>query len=209
VRPLGLSALGLPCQLMGTGMAFPWAVIRSAGLAGGHIVEDLELGLDLARAGHLPLFCPSALVTSRFPSTVEAARGQRERWEHGHVATSLSALPRLLAAAWRRRSFVLLALALDAVVPPLTLLALLAIGTLALAAVAALLGGSAWALWVSTANVGGFLLAVLLAWIGFGREVLPAAALVSVGAFVRAKLPIYGRLLLRGPVAQWTRTDRK
>ena len=24
VRPLGLAALGLPCQLMGTGMAFPW-----------------------------------------------------------------------------------------------------------------------------------------------------------------------------------------
>ena len=24
VRPLGLAALGLPCPLMGTGMAFPW-----------------------------------------------------------------------------------------------------------------------------------------------------------------------------------------
>jgi len=29
VRPLGLKALGLPCQLMGSGMAFPWTVIRS------------------------------------------------------------------------------------------------------------------------------------------------------------------------------------
>src|SRR5262249_14162789 len=29
LRPLGLSALKLPCQLMGTGMAFPWDVIRS------------------------------------------------------------------------------------------------------------------------------------------------------------------------------------
>ena len=33
VRPLGLSALASPCQLMGTGMAFPWQVIRSADLA--------------------------------------------------------------------------------------------------------------------------------------------------------------------------------
>ena len=50
VRPLGLSALGLPCQLMGTGMAFPWNVVRSAKLASGQVVEDLNLGLELAMA---------------------------------------------------------------------------------------------------------------------------------------------------------------
>jgi glycosyltransferase involved in cell wall biosynthesis len=33
VRPLGLLSLNMPCQLMGTGMAFPWAVIWSADLA--------------------------------------------------------------------------------------------------------------------------------------------------------------------------------
>src|SRR5262249_17200745 len=42
VRPLGLKALGLPCQLVGTGMAFPWKLIRSADLASGQIVEDLK-----------------------------------------------------------------------------------------------------------------------------------------------------------------------
>src|ERR1039458_8244765 len=35
VRPLGLNALNLPCQLMGTGMAFPWEIIRSANLSTG------------------------------------------------------------------------------------------------------------------------------------------------------------------------------
>ena len=78
VRPLGLSALGLPCQLMGTGMAFPWAVIRSAKLASGQIVEDLNLGLDLAMAGSPPIFCPSAQVTSRFPISAAAAERQRQ-----------------------------------------------------------------------------------------------------------------------------------
>src|SRR5262249_4132841 len=48
IRPLGLARLGLPCQLMGTGMAFPWAVIRDANLATGHIVEDMRLGLELS-----------------------------------------------------------------------------------------------------------------------------------------------------------------
>ena len=49
VRPLGLSALGLPCHLMGTGMAFPWEFICSASVASGALVEDIKLGLDMAR----------------------------------------------------------------------------------------------------------------------------------------------------------------
>ena len=48
VRPSGLNALNLPCQLMGSGMAFPWKVLRAANLAHGSIVEDLKLGLELA-----------------------------------------------------------------------------------------------------------------------------------------------------------------
>jgi glycosyltransferase involved in cell wall biosynthesis len=46
VRPLGLRVLKLPCQLMGTGMAFPWEIIGSADLGNGSLVEDLRLGLD-------------------------------------------------------------------------------------------------------------------------------------------------------------------
>src|ERR1700733_11933927 len=69
VRPLGLRALHLPCQLMGTGMAFPWEIISSAELATGAAGEDLKLGLDLTGAGHPPLFCPSAAISSQFPSS--------------------------------------------------------------------------------------------------------------------------------------------
>ena len=67
VRPGGLRKLGLPCQLTGTGMAFTWTTISTANLATGHIVEDMKLGVDLARSGSAPLFCPDALVTSEFP----------------------------------------------------------------------------------------------------------------------------------------------
>jgi cellulose synthase/poly-beta-1,6-N-acetylglucosamine synthase-like glycosyltransferase len=190
-------------------MAFPWRVIRSARLARGHIVEDLKLGLDLARAGHFPLFCPSALVTSRFPSSLEGAQRQRERWEHGHIATILDAVPALIAAAAARRSLALLALALDLLVPPLTLLGVTAAAALVLSGLAALLGLEATALWVSAANFGALLLALLLARWRFGRDVLPVMALASAPSFIRAKFPVYWRLLLRGPVAQWIRTDRK
>src|SRR6202034_1495819 len=95
VRPLGLRALKLPCQLMGTGMAFPWEYIRSANLATGAAVEDLKLGLDLTGAGHPPLFCPSAAINSQFPSSIKGTGSQRKRWEQGHIAMIASATPRL------------------------------------------------------------------------------------------------------------------
>ena len=72
VRPLGLRRLGLPCQLMGTGMALPWSQLRSVSLATGHIVEDLKLGIEFGRQGNAPLFCPEAVVTSNFPTRVKA-----------------------------------------------------------------------------------------------------------------------------------------
>ena len=56
LRPTGLLALGLPCQLMGAGMAFPWPLISGVDLASGWIVEDLKLGVDLAAMGHPALF---------------------------------------------------------------------------------------------------------------------------------------------------------
>jgi cellulose synthase/poly-beta-1,6-N-acetylglucosamine synthase-like glycosyltransferase len=96
VRPLGLSAMALPCQLVGSGMAFPWDIIRSADLSSGFIVEDLKLGLELATAGHPPLFCPSAVVTSTFPTPAQGTQTQRQRWEQGHIGLILTKSPALL-----------------------------------------------------------------------------------------------------------------
>src|SRR5262249_35290567 len=112
VRPRGLSRLGLPCLLTGTGMAFPWELIRSAPLASGNIVEDMQLGIDLALAGRAPLFCPAATVRSELPAARSAANSQRTRWVHGHVRTMLTQAPRLFAAAIRQGRPSLLGLAL-------------------------------------------------------------------------------------------------
>ena len=125
VRPLGLNALGLPCQLMGTGMAFPWNVIRSVDLATASIVEDLKLGLDLAEQGAAPLFCPSAVVKSQFPVSVEGAEQQRTRWEAGHVRMIFTKLLPCTYTAITKRNPHLLVLALDLAIPPLSLLVML------------------------------------------------------------------------------------
>ena len=208
VRPLGLGGLGLPCQMVGTGMAFPWPVIRTADLASGWIVEDLKLGLDLAAAGHPPLFCPSARVTSQFAASARGADIQRSRWEHGHIMTILKLAPRMLCIAITRANFSLLALTLDLAVPPLSLLALLLILMFAMTGVAALLGVGSSALIISTACLVGFATTVGLAWNSYGRDVLPARAISSVPFYILAKLGLYGQILFGKMTAQWIRTDR-
>lgn len=208
LRPLGLQALHLPCQLMGTGMAFPWVVIRSVDLASGWLVEDLKLGLDLAANGHPPVFCPSACVTSKFSSSVRATRTQRERWERGHLGMILRTAPRLLCQAVVRRDFNLLALALDLAVLPLSLLTLFVVGMFAIASFYALLGFSSPALAVSTATMLAFIFAAGLAWAKCGRDVVPLNAIFSIAPYILRKLGLYRGILFNRTAAEWIRTDR-
>jgi cellulose synthase/poly-beta-1,6-N-acetylglucosamine synthase-like glycosyltransferase len=209
VRPLGLKALGLPCQLMGTGMAFPWEVIRSAELASGLIVEDLKLGLDLAAAGNAPVFLPSACVTSEFPSSLEGTLSQRRRWEQGHLGMILTMVPRLIVVAIRQTNLDLLALTLDVFVPPLSLLGMLVVTVFIVSALATLLDFPSTAILVSTASLIAFVIGVLLSWLKFGRDVLPPSAILLIAPYIIRKLPLYGRILFQRTRSQWIRSDRK
>ena len=207
-RPAGWHRLGLPCQLMGTGMAFTWDMLRDAPLANASIVEDMKLGIELAKSGQAPVFCERALVTSRFPDSAAASTTQRTRWEHGHLEMILREVPAMLARAVARGDGRLLGLALDLAVPPLALLA----GLLALDALLAL------AAWICGAGVGPvvvaglllalFLLSVLAAWFVRGRDLVRFAELMSVPWYIAAKLPVYLRFIVRRQRA-WVRTDRK
>jgi cellulose synthase/poly-beta-1,6-N-acetylglucosamine synthase-like glycosyltransferase len=207
VRPLGYLHLGLPCQLMGTGMAFTWPMIESAPLATGHIAEDLQLGLVMARDGTPPLFCPEALVSSFFPSDSTAMADQRTRWEHGHLGVIASLAPRLMVQALRQRNVPLLAMVLDLCVPPLASLALLLFVGSAAALLVFAAGETAVPLTLAGLAVAAFTLSVLRAWQGFGRHIVSMLELLSVPSYVLAKLPIYARLFY-GRQAEWIRTKR-
>ena len=209
VRPLGLSALNLPCQLMGTGMAFPWEAIHSVNLASGSIVEDLKLGLDLALLKSPALFCPSARVTSHFPISAEGAKSQRKRWEQGHLALILTKAPLLLWQAVALRNFGLLALTLDLAIPPLSLLVILLAVMFSVTAVTVLFGLSSAALIISAICCVALILGILLSWLNYGRDILPLRALLSIVSYVFAKLSLYQHLLSGRSVQKWTRTDRK
>jgi cellulose synthase/poly-beta-1,6-N-acetylglucosamine synthase-like glycosyltransferase len=208
LRPLGLRALQLPCQLMGTGMAFPWEVIHAADLANGQIVEDLKLGLDLTLAGHPPVFCPSARVTSEFASSVKGAGTQRKRWEQGHLETILKTAPRLLATAITRRDWDLLAMALDLAVPPLSLLGILVLGVFGFSLLYAISGHSFAALAISTASLVALTIATLLAWLKCGRDVVPPSAVFLIPSYAFRKLNLYRQFVSGKIDSRWTRTDR-
>jgi cellulose synthase/poly-beta-1,6-N-acetylglucosamine synthase-like glycosyltransferase len=207
VRPLGFLRLGLPCQLMGTGMAFPWQVIQRAPLASGHIVEDLRLGLDLAAVGAAPLFCPQALVTSAFPSHAEGLADQRARWERGHVGVIVKEGPRALWRALARGRPELAALALDLCVPPLAMLALLLVAQALFGAILVAVGGSTTPLWIGLVALAFVVLATVLAWLGFGRRIVSFTELFGAPVYVLAKLPLYARFLRRGK-RDWVRARR-
>jgi cellulose synthase/poly-beta-1,6-N-acetylglucosamine synthase-like glycosyltransferase len=209
LRPLGLSALGLPCMLMGTGMALPWKVIRSVDLTCGSIVEDLKLGLDLSAAGHPPIFCPSACVKSEFPVSIDGSKAQRKRWEQGHIDVILDHALDLLILAITRRNWRLLALTLDLMVPPLSLLAMLVFSVFAVTGLAAVIGFSAIPLIVSTATFSGFAIAACLAWLKCGRDVLPIGAVLSIFPYVLGKVGLYHQVISGKADAKWDRADRK
>ncbi len=210
VRPFGLRRLGLPSHLTGSGMAFPWAVLRAAPNLGGNLVEDLVMGLELALAGHAPLICPAVRVSSELPEGDQAALGQRKRWEHGQLSTLRQYGPRMLGQGLRRASADLVALGLDLCVPPLALLVTL-VGAAAVAGLvlASLPGGSKLPALVASATLAAVALSVLGAWFKFARDTLPLRHLLLVPFYVVWKLPLYLSFAARGKHKTWDRTQRK
>jgi cellulose synthase/poly-beta-1,6-N-acetylglucosamine synthase-like glycosyltransferase len=208
IRPLGLNRLGLPCFLTGTGMAFPSPVLNGLSLASSKTAEDMRLAVDLALAGHTPLFCADAAVIGCLPQQERIAKTQRTLWEHGHLDTLLKDAPRLFKAAVCQRRWELLAMGLDLCVPPLSLFVLL--WTLALSAT--ILWGSVTELWRPVLFVTGagllICLAVIAAWVRFGRLMVPVSALVAVPAYIAWKIPLYlGFLFSRR--SEWTFRERE
>ena len=207
-RPAGWHRLGLPCQLMGTGMAFAWDMLRDAPLANASIVEDMKLGIELAKSGQAPVFCERALVTSQFPDSAAASTTQRTRWEHGHLEMILREVPPMLARALARGDRRLFGLALDLAVPPLALLAGLLVLDALLALAAWLCGAGIGPVVVAGVLLAAFLLSVLTAWFTRGRDLVRFAELMAVPWYIAAKLPVYLRFIVRRQRA-WVRTDRK
>jgi len=207
VRPRGWARLGLPCQLMGAGMAFGWHDLTLINLANGHLVEDVKLGLDLCQQGKPPVFCPEALVTSQFPASQQGLNSQRTRWEHGHLGLMLADAPKRALAAVTQGNGSLLAMTLDLLVPPLALLVLTLLGLNLVAWLAYLLFDVAAPAWIALIALAMLSLAVLLAWARFCRELIPFSVLLYAPFYAAKKIPLYLGFLIKRQV-EWVRSKR-
>jgi cellulose synthase/poly-beta-1,6-N-acetylglucosamine synthase-like glycosyltransferase len=200
--------MGLPCHLVGTGMAFPWPLLRDAQLATADIVEDMRLGLDLALTGHAALLCLDARVTGVFPQSNEAAIKQRTRWEHGHLDTLIRRVCPLAYQSLRRFRPSLLVLAIDLAVPPLALLVLLQAAILAFAVAGVIVGAESPPVLIAVLGLVATSTAVILGWGGLCRDVVSAKDLLMAPLYVAWKIPLYLQFL-RGRETNWVRTERK
>jgi cellulose synthase/poly-beta-1,6-N-acetylglucosamine synthase-like glycosyltransferase len=209
VRPRGLAALGMPCLLTGTGMAFPWTVIRKAPPTDDNLVEDMVMGLALAQLGYAPILCADARVSSSLPDRTQAAQSQRKRWEHGHLATLLEYGPKLLLSGIGRARMELIALALDLMVPPLSLLVALILVSCLFTAGCTLFGVSLIPVLICLGNLAALGCGVLLGWFVHGRSLVRARDLGAIPLYVLWKIPLYFTFFTRGRHARWERTERK
>lgn len=208
VRSLGRARLGVSAGLRGNGMCLSTEALRRVPYTAHSLVEDIEYGIALGRAGITVDFVPEARVVGEMPATGASSRSQRTRWEKGRLDLARRRLPRLLAEAIRARSRVRLDLALDLAIPPLADLALF-VGLGAILSVAVTIAGAR-----PLVGASAFALALVFLAVYLGEGVR-FSGMGLRGLYALAAAPIYlgwklagGRDLSRRP-ARWVRTERK
>lgn len=207
LRPTGLARLGLPCQLNGSGMAFPFDLLSEMQLASAHVTEDLLLGVTLALAGFPARFCRSALVTSEFPETASGQSAQRRRWIHGHLSTVVAFAPKLLFGALRRRDHRLLVLALDLSVLPLVLQGMACVAAIALAFAWAVASGHWAGFYLSAVGLALYLCTLGVAWRLCGTDLIGVAELFALPRFAARSVRSAWALVV-GRRSAWVRAER-
>ncbi len=207
IRTKGLSVLGAPIPLLGSGMGFLWRDVTSVSLASGEIVEDMKLGIELADQGQGSLYDDGAVVLSELPVTEAALAKQRERWEHGHMGMIQKfALP-LIKNSLARTNPKLLLFGLDLAVPPLSLLLMFAVGVFLFFAfmqifidLHGLLSAVAWLVFAVISSV-------FIVWLLAAQHILKPSELIHIPLYVLSKLGVYKGFVEKKQTT-WNRTDR-
>ena len=208
VRQRALQRLAGRVHLLGTGMAFPWALFEQVELATANIVEDLEIGLQLANAGHPPLAVEEAIVSSD-PAAQADTLEQRRRWEGGYLASAARWVPRMVVRSLGRGDLGGLWAAIDLLIPPLALLVTLDVAALLAAALLhAFVGGALWPLLALAAALAFAGIALTIAWAAGGSRYVTLGGLARIPVYLLWKLPLYAGLARKGSPKEWVRTRR-
>lgn len=125
--------LKLSAGLRGNGMCFTRGCLERFPHKAYGLVEDVEHGLALGRGGVRVTAVVDAHVLGEMVSGGKASESQRRRWEDGRKKLKKDILPGVIKDALSTRSALLLDLALDLLIPPLSSVAVLVVVALGVA----------------------------------------------------------------------------
>ncbi len=205
-RMQGLSALAGVTRFTGVGLAAPWSALSDFQFGSGAITEDHALTFALASRRRAPLLDPSVRVFSRFPDAGDAMVSQRSRWERGSLGVLRQYGLRGVVKGALSGNRELLAISLDALIPPLVLFACVILAALMFCGVTAIIGSGGPLVAAGLAALA-FLISIVIGWRRCGRDILPAAVIPALFPFLWDKLKIYGRRG-RETTRTWSRTER-
>ena len=185
-------------------MAFSRQALERVPHQASSLVEDLEYGVALAKAGIRVVYAHDTRVWAEMPNDDDAAESQRRRWERGRELMRREHGWKLLRSAFSHRDRVRADLAADVMLPPLTTVAKQTILASAVAgSLAVFRRRFVWALVPSGVAVLGLGFHVVT---GFRRSSAGMGVLRGIPAYVRWK----AGLTSRSPDADnsWVRTKR-
>lgn len=207
LRSRARERLQLSCGIRGNGWCITHRLLGQVPYRAFSLAEDIEYGIELGLAGYRVHYAGEAHVHAEMVSGEQAARSQRQRWEHGRLHLIRTRTLPLLRAAIGRGDGVCLDLALDLLVPPLSYVAL-NVAVLGMFAGLAVLWFPALQIWLSIGMACALvlLLYVLRGWQLSGVGPIGLVDLLRAPFFVLWKL----MLMLRMPRSvEWLRTRRE
>jgi 1,2-diacylglycerol 3-beta-glucosyltransferase len=213
VRSTGRERFGLSCGLRGNGMAFSVVALQRVPHAAFSIVEDLEYGIALGRAGIRVAYAHDAWVQGHMPTDAKSSESQRDRWEGGRKLIRQRHGRSLARDAIGQRDKVLGDLAADVLVPPLGQLGAVLVGTSVLTTFGSLVSqrtsGRAWVSpMIALTGLAGVAVHVAEGWRRSGTGANGLLDLVRAPVYVAWK---FGRRFAgRGSAVpdEWVRTQR-
>ncbi len=212
VRSRARERLGVSVGLRGNGMAFAVSTLTEVPHHAFSVVEDVEYGIRLGQAGYRVSYAGEAKVFGEMVSSERASRSQRQRWEGGRLALARRHVGSLLAEGLRRQSLLLLDLAVDLLVPPLTYVALATFaGVVASVSWVCLGRGDGWAIWPWGIAFAGFAVYVSRGiWLaGASPRTLLALLWAPVYMVWKVMLAVRTRRSSPSRKGEWIRTARE
>ncbi len=206
VRSRARERLGLSCGIRGNGWCVTQELLGEVPYRYFSLTEDVEYGIALGLAGCRVEYAGEAHSDADMAASEKNARTQRQRWEQGRFQLIRSSTLPLLGAALRRRNPVLLDLAFDLMVLPLSYIVLNVVLLGVAAAVLAMwIPAAQVGVWVALACGGILVLHVLRGWQLSGMGLRGLLALAHVPGFILWRL----WLLLGRKATEWVRTERE